>query len=122
MTKVQINLQDSFLNQIRKENIPVTIYLINGFQLKGLIRGFDNFTVFLDSDGKQQLVYKHAVSTITPFKTVCFNQGAQEQKNQMKNRYSIKGAAAPGKCSDAAAPFNFIRNNICNLNLLLCIG
>lgn len=80
MTKGQINLQDSFLNQIRKENIPVTIYLINGFQLKGLIRGFDNFTVFLDSDGKQQLVYKHAVSTITPFKTVCFNQGAQEQK------------------------------------------
>ncbi|MGB3963742.1 MAG: RNA chaperone Hfq [Tepidanaerobacteraceae bacterium] len=80
MTKVQINLQDSFLNQIRKENIPVTIYLINGFQLKGLIRGFDNFTVFLDSDGKQQLVYKHAVSTIMPFKTVCFNQGAQEQK------------------------------------------
>jgi len=80
MTKVQINLQDSFLNQIRKENIPVTIYLINGFQLKGMIRGFDNFTIVLDSDGKQRLVYKHAVSTITPFKAINFNQGAQDQK------------------------------------------
>jgi len=80
MTKVQINLQDSFLNQIRKENIPVTIYLINGFQLKGMIKGFDNFTIVLDSDGKQQLVYKHAVSTITPFKIINFNQGAQEPK------------------------------------------
>jgi len=80
MTKVQINLQDSFLNQIRKENIPVTIYLINGFQLKGLVRGFDNFTIVLDSDGKQQLVYKHAVSTIAPFRTVNLNQGAPEQR------------------------------------------
>jgi len=80
MTKAQINLQDSFLNQIRKENIPVTLYLINGFQLKGMVRGFDNFTIVLDSDGKQQLVYKHAVSTISPFKSINFNQGAQDQK------------------------------------------
>jgi host factor-I protein len=81
MTKAQINLQDSFLNQVRKENIPVTIYLINGFQLKGHVRGFDNFTIVLDSDGKQQLVYKHAVSTISPFKPVTFNLNvATEQK------------------------------------------
>lgn len=81
MTKAQINLQDSFLNQVRKDNIPVTIYLINGFQLKGHVRGFDNFTVVLDSDGKQQLVYKHAVSTISPFKPVTFNlAAASEQK------------------------------------------
>jgi host factor-I protein len=78
MTRVQINLQDSFLNQIRKDNIPVTIYLVNGFQLKGLVRGFDNFTVVLDSDGKQQLVYKHAVSTITPFRTVNLSQGTAD--------------------------------------------
>ena len=44
MTRTQINIQDNFLNQVRKENIPVTIYLINGFQLKGIVRGFDNFT------------------------------------------------------------------------------
>lgn len=70
MTKPQINLQDAFLNQVRKENIQVTIYLVNGFQLKGLVRGFDNFTVILEYDGKQQMVYKHAISTITPFKPV----------------------------------------------------
>ncbi len=66
MTKNQLNLQDLVLNQVRKDNIPVTIYLINGFQLKGFIRGFDNFTVIIEFDGKQQMVYKHAISTITP--------------------------------------------------------
>jgi len=70
MTKPQINLQDSFLNQVRKENIPVTIYLVNGFQLKGLVRGFDNFTVILEFEGKQQMVYKHAISTIAPLKAI----------------------------------------------------
>lgn len=69
----QINLQDSFLNQVRKDNISVTIYLINGFQLKGNVRGFDNFTVILEFDGKQQMVYKHAISTISPIKPVIFN-------------------------------------------------
>ena len=63
MTKA-INLQDSILNQVRKENIGVTIHL-NGFQIKGYVKGFDNFTVIMDSLGKQQLVYKHAISTIT---------------------------------------------------------
>lgn len=70
MTKQQINLQDSFLNQVRKENIPVTIYLVNGFQLKGNVRGFDNFTVILEIEGKQQMVYKHAISTIAPLRSV----------------------------------------------------
>ncbi len=70
MTKPQINLQDAFLNQVRKENIPVTIFLINGFQLKGMVRGFDNFTVILESDGKQLMVYKHAISTISPVRPV----------------------------------------------------
>ena len=68
MTTKLLNLQDSFLNQIRKENIPVIIYLANGFQLRGAVRGFDNFTVILENDGKQQLVYKHAISTITPIR------------------------------------------------------
>ena len=61
-----LNLQDSFLNQIRKENIPVIIYLANGFQLRGAVKGFDNFTVILENDGKHQLVYKHAISTMQP--------------------------------------------------------
>ncbi|HAF31682.1 MAG: RNA chaperone Hfq [Anaerovibrio sp.] len=60
-----INLQDSILNQVRKENIQVSIHLVNGFQIKGFVKGFDNFTVIIDSMGKQQMVYKHAISTIT---------------------------------------------------------
>lgn len=70
MNKTNINLQDVFLNQVRKEHIGVTIYLTNGFQLKGMVKGFDNFTVVLETDGRQQLVYKHAISTISPMKTV----------------------------------------------------
>jgi len=65
-----INLQDVFLNQVRKEHVPVTVYLTNGFQLRGMVKGFDNFTVVLDSEGKQQLVYKHAISTVSPMKAV----------------------------------------------------
>ncbi|MDY6029846.1 MAG: RNA chaperone Hfq [Acidaminococcaceae bacterium] len=64
--KTAINLQDSFLNHARRENMSVVIYLMNGFQLRGFVRGFDNFTVIIENEGKQQLVYKHAISTITP--------------------------------------------------------
>lgn len=68
--KGPLNLQDVFLNQVRKEKCPVTIFLTNGFQIKGVVQGFDNFIVFLESDGKQQLVYKHAISTIIPSKPI----------------------------------------------------
>ena len=70
MIKTSFNLQDYFLNQVRKENIAVTIFLVNGFQIKGLVKGFDNFTVVMDVDGKQQMVYKHAISTIMPVRAV----------------------------------------------------
>ncbi|MGB9812369.1 MAG: RNA chaperone Hfq [Thermovenabulum sp.] len=83
MSKNQINIQDAFLNQVRKENIAVTIYLINGFQIKGHVKGFDNFTVVLDSEGKQMLIYKHAVSTISPQKPVSFtNNNNNNEKKQ----------------------------------------
>jgi host factor-I protein len=72
--KTTINLQDSFLNHVRKENLAVTIYLVNGFQLRGLVRGFDNFTIIIENDGKQQLVYKHAVSTISPVTNITIMQ------------------------------------------------
>ncbi|HHY06321.1 MAG TPA: RNA chaperone Hfq [Clostridia bacterium] len=78
MGKAQFNLQDNFLNQIRKNNIPVTIFLINGFQLKGNVKGFDNFTIILEMEGRQQLIYKHAVSTISPSKLIDFNQESGE--------------------------------------------
>jgi len=68
--KQPINIQDQFLNQLRKENILVTVFLLNGFQIRGYVRGFDNFTVLFESDGKQQLVFKHAISTFSPVKSV----------------------------------------------------
>ncbi|SHH02758.1 RNA-binding protein Hfq [Thermosyntropha lipolytica DSM 11003] len=70
MGKNQLNLQDAFLNQVRKERIPVTIFLVNGFQIKGLVKGFDNFTVVIEVEGKQQMVYKHAISTVAPLKPI----------------------------------------------------
>ena len=70
MNKSAVNLQDALLNQTRKENIPVTIFLVNGFQLKGMIKGFDNFTVIIEFEGRQQMVYKHAISTIMPNRPV----------------------------------------------------
>ncbi|WJH34094.1 RNA chaperone Hfq [Paenibacillus aurantius] len=69
-----INIQDNFLNSLRKESIPVTVYLTNGFQIRGLIKAFDNFTIIIDSEGRQQMVYKHAISTFTPLRSVQFLQ------------------------------------------------
>ena len=71
------NLQDAFLNQVRKDNIPIVVFLINGFQIKGHVKGFDNFIVILDVEGKQQMVYKHAISTIAPLKNIDFNGGEE---------------------------------------------
>ena len=65
-----MNLQDIFLNQARKEKVPVTVFLVNGFQFKGLVNGFDSYVVIMDCDGKQNVVYKHAISTIAPSKTI----------------------------------------------------
>ena len=64
------NLQEIFLTRARKQNIPVTMFLVNGFQLRGVITGFDCFVVILDSEGKQQVIYKHAISTIAPLRQV----------------------------------------------------
>ena len=73
MNKAVKNLQDIFLNNARKDKIHVSIFLVNGVQLKGYVKGFDSFTVVLDSEGRQQLVYKHAISTISPAKQILFN-------------------------------------------------
>ena len=79
-----VNIQDNFLNQIRKENIPVVVYLMNGFQIRGFVKGFDNFTVVIESEGKQQLIYKHAVSTFTPSRNVRFDFGDEiSSKNEI---------------------------------------
>ncbi|WP_010301276.1 RNA chaperone Hfq [Kurthia senegalensis] len=70
----QANLQDTYLNQLRKNGVFVTVFLLNGFQLKGTIRSYDNFTVLLEADGKQHLIYKHAISTFAPTKSVALGE------------------------------------------------
>ncbi len=66
--KTNMNLQDVFLNLARREKVPVSIFLVSGFQLKGIIHGFDNYTIILENDGKQSLVYKQAIASIVPAK------------------------------------------------------
>ena len=63
-----MNLQEAILNEVRHDRVPVTLFLMNGFQLRGVITGFDSFVVVLVSDGKQQMIYKHAISTLAPMK------------------------------------------------------
>ena len=64
------NLQDIFLLRAKRDRLPVTMFLMNGFQMRGVITGFDAFVVILDSDGRQQVIYKHAISTIAPVRPV----------------------------------------------------
>ena len=71
------NLQDAFLNHVRKSKLPVTIFLINGVKLQGVITWFDNFSVLLRRDGQSQLVYKHAISTIMPGGPVNLYEGEE---------------------------------------------
>ena len=73
------NLQDAFLNHVRKAKVPVTIFLINGVKLQGVITWFDNFCVLLRRDGQSQLVYKHAISTVQPERPVSFMESDSEE-------------------------------------------
>ena len=66
----QPNLQENFLRQVRRDRMPVTMFLVNGFQLWGIVTGFDPFVVVLESEGKQQVIYKHAISTVVPARPV----------------------------------------------------
>ena len=62
------NLQDAILSEVRRDKVPVTMFLMNGFQLRGTVTGFDSFVVVLVTDGKQQMIYKHAISTLAPIR------------------------------------------------------
>ncbi|MBR6013785.1 MAG: RNA chaperone Hfq [Selenomonadaceae bacterium] len=86
-----ISIQDGFLNQARKEGVPITFHLINGFQIKGLVKSFDNFTIIIDAMGKQQMIYKHAVSTITPAHPIGFMSSE-----------NAEGENAPAEVTEAA--------------------
>ena len=74
----KINLQDLFLLRIRQDRLPVTVFLMNGFQMRGVITGYDPFVVVLDSDGRQQVIYKHAISTITPVRPADLRDAEEE--------------------------------------------
>ena len=69
-----MNIQDAFLNRARQDRVPVTVFLTNGFQMRGTITGFDAFVVILDSEGRQQVIYKHAISTIAPTRPVSLSE------------------------------------------------
>lgn len=64
------SLQEAILAEVCQEKIPVTLFLMNGFQLRGTVTGYDNFVVVLVTDGKQQMIYKHAISTLAPIRTL----------------------------------------------------
>ncbi|WP_459128938.1 RNA chaperone Hfq [Guggenheimella bovis] len=70
--KQNLNLQDLFLNQVRKEHMPITIFLVSGYQIRGLVKGFDSYTIVIDSEGTQEMIYKHAISTLIPSRPVNF--------------------------------------------------
>ncbi|HZJ58176.1 MAG TPA: RNA chaperone Hfq [Clostridia bacterium] len=76
-----IVFQDIFLNLVRKDHIPVTIHLVNGFQIRGFIKGFDNYVIIVESEGKQMMLYKQAISTITPSRPVPLT-GENNEGNQ----------------------------------------
>ncbi|MBQ2840922.1 MAG: RNA chaperone Hfq [Oscillospiraceae bacterium] len=78
MTKTA-GLQDVFLNKARSEGVSVTVFLTNGFQLKGYVRGFDCFTVVIVSEGRQQLIYKHAISTVVPSRALRYFDATEEE-------------------------------------------
>ncbi len=73
------NVQDVFLNHIRKNKTPVTVFLVNGVKLQGVISGFDNFCVLLRRDGHVQLVYKHAISTVMPSHPISLYKGDEDE-------------------------------------------
>ena len=73
MQKSPMNLQDAFLPRSRRAGTLITVFLMNGFQMHGVITGYDSFVVLLDSDGKQQMIYKHAISTMIPMRPFDFN-------------------------------------------------
>jgi len=77
--KKNTNLQDTFLTKARLQNVPLTVFLVNGFQMRGTVRGFDPFVVLLDVEGRQQMLYKHAISTVVPLGAIDLREAEGEE-------------------------------------------
>jgi len=104
MNKTSMNLQDLFLNQVRKENVLVTIYLVSGVQLKGIVRGFDAFTLILESPGKpSQLVYKHAMASVVPSRPVGGVLG-RDDRGEDRESFERPAPPAPADVEEAEEP------------------
>ena len=98
MEKAVQNLQDGFLNQARRDRMLVTIYLLSGVKLTGKIKGFDKYSVILDSGNQEQLIFKHAISTVAlPRGVISKIQMTEGEEGVMKESAEIAGAPAPGK-------------------------
>jgi host factor-I protein len=105
MNKSQLNLQDTFLNQARKENIGVTIYLVNSVQLRGNVRGFDAFTILLDSPGKAtQLIYKHSVTSIVPMRPIPNLYAEALRESGLSTPHTASPTAPPAAPASANHP------------------
>lgn len=76
--KKNSNLQDAFLTLARRQEVPLTVFLVNGFQMRGTVRGFDPFVVMLDSEGRQQMIYKHAISTVAPLRNIDLRESEEQ--------------------------------------------
>jgi host factor-I protein len=84
-------LQDAYLAEIRRQSIPVTVYLVNGFQLRGTVRGFDSFTIVLEYEHRSHLIYKHAVSTISPQLPVSAPLAEEPQPEESQAEPAVTG-------------------------------
>ena len=106
MGKASVNLQDSFLNQVRKENTEVKIVLIDGSILTGTVRGFDNFTIVLNAKGSQHLIYKHAVSQLISRRPVqkTEEEGSTEPSDAQKKSFNQNYSAKPAKSQEKDLP------------------
>ena len=86
-----VNLQEAILSEVRRDKVPVTLFLMNGFQLRGVITGYDSFVVVLVSDGKQQMIYKHAISTLAPIRPLKAAgptaYSAQKRRSEITRRF-----------------------------------
>ena len=73
------NFQDLILNQVRRDGIPLTVFLTSGFQIRGVLKGFDSYVIILEVDGKHQMIYKHAISTIAPTRPLQLNYNVADE-------------------------------------------
>ena len=101
MGKQAMNLQDSFLNQVRKDNTEIELVLLNGARLSGLVRGFDNFTVIVNSGGQQHLIYKHAIAQVISQRTAHYAEGEREGMENQRPRQHGPREGHPGHHDDS---------------------